>query len=436
MDRAKINDFFEFLNSATTPYQTVLACEKRLIKAGFTKLNMEENWSMSPRGKYYVIPYDSMIVAFTVANEMHYLDRFKVIVSHNDSPCFKIKSKPEMIDGNVMKLNTEVYGCPILNTWMDRPLSIAGKVSLRSNNVFRPKVKYVDLRKPILTIPNVAIHMNPKVNEGIGLNKQVDMLPIMTLVEEDNILERDGYLVRIMADTLGVSTDEILDFDLFVYLAEEGMTMGVGDKMISGPRLDNLAMVYASFEALMVTDNPLGVQMAVCFNHEEVGSTTIEGADSTLLSIITQRIVSGFNKPIEHYYRMLKGSFMISADAAHGTHPNAPEKGDPTNQVRLNKGITIKNSARKNYATDSEATAIFIQLCEKADIKFQRFANRSDMVGGKSLGPITGKYLPIRTVDVGMPMWAMHSAREIIGAQDFEDTLKVFTTFYQLSEEY
>lgn len=431
MDSVKTNDFFEFLKSATTPYQTVLECEKRLIKAGFTKLNMEENWSMSSKGKYYVIPYDSMIVAFTVANEMHHLDRFKVIVSHNDSPCFKIKSSPEMMDGNVMKLNTEVYGAPILNTWLDRPLSIAGKVSLRSKDIFQPRIRYVDLKKPVLTIPNIAIHMNPKVNEGIGLNKQVDLLPVMTLVDDNCDFEKEGYLVGIIADALGVAADDILDFDLFVYSIEDGMVMGIEDKMISGPRLDNLAMVYASFEALMATENPLGVQMAVCFNHEEVGSTTIEGAESTLLSIITQRIISGFKKPIEHYYRMLNGSFMISADAAHGTHPNAPEKGDPTNRVRLNEGITIKNSAKKSYATDSESAAVFVQICEKAEVKVQRFANRSDMVGGKSLGPIAGKFLPIKTVDVGMPMWAMHSVREIIGTSDFEDTLKVFETFYQ-----
>lgn len=434
MNKAKINDFFEFLGDATTPYQTVLACERRLIKAGFSKLNMDENWSMNPKGKYYVIPYDSIIIAFTVANEMHHLDRFKIIISHNDSPCFKIKSKPEMVDGNVMKLNTEVYGGPILNTWMDRPLSIAGKVGLRSDDIFQPKVKYVDLKKPLLTIPNLAIHMNPKVNEGVELNKQVDMMPVIGLTNNEKDKknnDKDGYLVGIIADALGVSKNDVLDYDLFVYLAEQGMTIGVDEMMISGPRLDNLAMVYSSFEALMGSNNPIGIQMAVCFNHEEVGSTTIEGADSTLLSIIAQRIVLSFNKPIEHYYRMLKGSYMISGDAAHGTHPNAPEKGDPTNSVRLNEGITIKNSARKSYATDSESAAIFIQLCEKADVKVQRFANRSDMIGGMTLGPVAGKYLPIRTVDVGMPMWAMHSAREIIGAQDFEDTIKVFETFYQ-----
>lgn len=433
MDKERMNDFFEFLRNATTPYQTVLECEKRLLSAGFTKLNMDENWSMSSRGKYYVIPYDSMIVGFTVAKEMHFLDRFRIIASHNDSPCFKIKAKPEMIDGNVVKLNTEVYGSPILNTWMDRPLSIAGKVSIKSNDVFQPKIKFVDLKKPLLTIPNLAIHMNPKVNEGIELNKQVSLLPVLGLLEnlEDKQVDKDGYLTRIIAEAIGVTENEILDYDLFVYLAEDGITISIDDKMISGPRLDNLAMVYASFEALMCSENDTGVQMSVCFNHEEIGSTTIEGADSSLLSIITQRIVMAFNKPTEHFYRMLKSSFLISADAAHGTHPNAPEKGDPTNRVRLNEGVTIKNSAKKSYATDSESAGVFIQLCEKANIKMQRFYNRSDMPGGMTLGPVVDKFLPIRTVDIGMPMWAMHSAREIIGVQDFEDTIKVFETFYQ-----
>ncbi|PKM95173.1 MAG: M18 family aminopeptidase [Firmicutes bacterium HGW-Firmicutes-1] len=428
MENMVVADFLEFLEGATTPYQTVLECEKRLVKAGFVRLNMEESWSMTPKGRYYVIPYDSIIIAFTVANEMHNLDRIKVIASHNDSPCFKIKSNPEMLDGNILKLNTEVYGGPILNTWMDRTLSIAGKVGLRSEDIFKPIVKYVDMKKTIVTIPNIAIHMNRKVNEGIELNKQVDLLPVLGLWDKEK--DKSGFLIQLISDAVGVQPSEVLDFDLYLYLAEKGAVIGVDEGLISAPRLDNLAMVYTSIEALMKSNNKSGIQMAVCFNNEEIGSTTIEGADSSLLSIIIQRIMAAFNRSTEQYYRMLNNSFMISADAAHGTHPNAPQKGDPTNEVRLNEGITIKSSAKKSYATDCESAAVFLQLCERAEIKVQRFANRSDMIGGMTLGPVVSKYLPIRTVDVGLPMWAMHSAREVIGLKDFVDSLKVFETFY------
>ncbi len=421
-------DFLAFLEKATTPYQTVLEYERRLINAGFVRLNMEESWSMSPMGRYYVIPYDSVLVAFTVANEMHNLDRIKIIASHNDSPCFKIKPNPEMLDGNILKLNTEVYGGPILNTWMDRTLSIAGKVGLKSQDLFQPCIRYVDLNKILLTIPNIAIHMNKKVNEGLELNRQVDLLPVLGLWDKDN--NKKDYLIQLISEALLVQPTDILDFDLYLYIAEKGAVIGADEQLISAPRLDNLAMVYTSFEALINSRNMNGIQMAVCFNHEEIGSTTLEGADSSLLSIITQRIMMAFNRSTEQFYRILNNSFMISADGAHGTHPNAPEKGDPTNEVRLNEGVTIKSSAKKHYSTDCESAAVFLQLCEKAGIKVQRFVNRSDLVGGKTLGPITSKYLPIRTVDVGIPMWAMHSAREVIGIDDFVDSLSVFKLFY------
>lgn len=428
-EKEVVADFFDFLKTSTTAYQTVIECERRLRAAGFTKLNMKESWCIQPNGRYYVIPYDAILVAFTVASEMHSLNGFKIITSHNDSPCFKIKSKPEITYQNCLKLNTEVYGGPILNTWLDRLLSIAGKVVLKSEDVFKPKTAFVDLKKTVLTIPNLAIHMNSKINDGLALNPQIDLMPVLGVI--DSSCETEGYLVKLIAKELQVDPSEILDFDLFVYLAEEGTLIGLDESLISAPRLDDLAMVYSSIEALIQTKYNNGVNIAVCFNHEEVGNTSIEGAESNLLAIITERILMGSNKTKEQYYRILDQSFMISADATHAHHPNLSEKGDVTNKVLMNKGITIKNSAKKNYGTESESAGVFIQLCNKALVPVQRFANRSDIAGGKTLGPIVSKYLPIKSVDVGLPMWAMHSSREVVGVKDFFDMLRVFQTFYE-----
>lgn len=427
--RERVVDFLNFIEVSTTAYQTVIECERRLIAAGFTRLTMKESWCIQPAGKYYIIPYDAMLVAFTGASEMHRLNGFKIIASHNDNPSFKIKAKPEITLGNCLKLNTEVYGAPILSTWLDRLLSIAGKVVLRSEDVLKPRTAFVDLKKVVLTIPNLAIHLNKKINEGVALNLQIDMLPVLGLI--DNTCESQGYLMKLLAKELQVDPTEILDFDLFIYLAEKGALIGIEENLISAPRLDNLAMVYASMEALIEAHHDKDIHIAVCFNHEEVGSTSIEGADSNLFSLITERILMGYNKTKEQYYRMLDQSFMISADATHAQHPNLSEKSDLTNTVLMNKGITIKNSAQKNYGTESESAGAFIQLCEKAKVPVQRFANRSDIPGGKTLGPIASKYLPIQSVDVGLPMWAMHSSREVVGAQDFIDALKVFKTFYE-----
>ncbi len=424
-----VNDFLDFLKVSTTTYHTVLECERRLLAAGFTKLNMNETWCMQPSGKYYVLPNHAMCVAFTVASEMHRLNGLKLIVTHNDSPCFKIKTRPEMVFENCLKLNTEVYGGPILNTWLDRLLSIAGKVVLKSDDILNPKIAFVDLKKTILTIPNLAIHMNRKINEGVALNPQIDLLPVLGLIDKQ--CQTDGYLVRLIAQELQVEASDILDFDLFVYLAEEGALIGVEEELISAPRLDNLSMVYASIEALINSGHEKGINLAVCFNHEEVGNTSIEGADSTLLAMITERIMMGYNKTKDQYYRMLDHSFMISADAVHAHHPNLSEKSDPTNKVLMNKGVTIKGSAGKSYSTDSESAGVFMQLCLQAQVPVQRFSNRSDQPGGKTLGPVANKYLPISTVDVGLPMWAMHSAREVVGVSDFYDMMKVFNTFYE-----
>lgn len=430
-NKPQVKDFLDFIDVSTTAYHTVLECKRRLEEAGFERLYMKDAWCLEAAGKYYTILYDEMIVAFTVPQERQRVSYFKIIASHCDSSCFRIKAKPEMVIGNCLKLNTEVYGAPILNTWLDRTLSIAGKVILKSENIYNPRIEFIDMNDIYLTIPNLAIHLNKKVNEGVELNKQIDMLPFISLINEQT--EAEGYLTQLVAEKLDVDASEILDMDLFVYLNEKGATVGKNKNLISAPRLDDLSMVYASIDAITKIDpyEQMGVNIAVCFNNEEIGNTSIKGADSSLFATILERITMAYEKTKEQFFRMVDFSFMISADVTHAEHINHVEKEDPTNKVLINKGITIKSCANKSYGTDSESTAVFIQLAQKAQIPVQRFFNRSDQITGKALGPIVSKYFPVRSVDVGVPIWAMHSSREVMGVKDLEDSCKVFKTFFE-----
>lgn len=426
----KILDFLTFVEEATSPFHTVQACEKRLMKKGFAKLDFEMNWSLDGLGKYYVKPFPNMLVGFTNSKEMHLLDAFRIIASHNDFPGFKIKPIPEIKTDGFMKLNTEVYGAPIFSSWMDRLLSFSGVVVLKSENVLNPRMQLLDMKRPLLTIPNLAIHLNKDVNEGVKISAQKEMIPIIDLVETS--FEKENYLVNLLAKELSVQPEEILDFDLTIYCAESGCLIGNNEDMISAPRLDNLSMVYASFEALMESSNSRGINMAVCFDHEEVGSTTHSGASSLLLADIMKRILIANNRTEEQYFRTYAKSFVISADVANGIHPNSQEKYDPTTRIHLNQGVAIKYSGKQKYATDAQSAGVLKQLCKLAGIQWQQLANHSDHPGGQSLGPLMNQFLPIRTVDAGIPILAMHSAREIIGKQDLLDIGSLFKIFYQL----
>jgi aspartyl aminopeptidase len=424
------NDFLDFLKNATNPYHAVIECESILQENNFIKLSMEDEWNLEHGGKYYIIPYPSSIIAFTLGTNRLITDGFRIIASHTDSPCLKIKPMPEMVVENYMKVNTEVYGGPILNTWMDRLLSFGGRVVLKSDNIRKPKIRYIDYKKPVMTIPNLAIHMNSDINKGIELNKQKDLLPIMGQIDKDT--NKEKYLLNLIGKEIGESPENILDYDLYVYLAEEGVVTGVDGEFVSAPRLDDLSMVYASIKGIINGEHKDGINIAACFDNEEIGSRTKQGADSNLFAIITERIAIALGKSKTQYYRMLSDSYMISADGAHGLHPNYPEKNDPTNKPTVNKGIAIKINASKKYSSDAVSIGVFQQLCEKEGVEVQKFVNRSDLTGGSTLGTIATKYLPISAVDIGVPMLAMHSSREIMGTNDFLDTIKLFTGFYNL----
>jgi len=336
-----------------------------------------------------------------------------------------------MISENTyIKLNTEVYGGPILNTWLDRPLSLAGRVIIRGENLLYPDVRLVNIKSPIMIIPNLAIHMNKKVNEGIELNKQVDMLPLLALINEG--FEKENYLIKLISKELNINYKDILDFDLFLYEYDKGNVIGVEDEFISASRLDDLEAVHAGLHALINSRISKATNILVCFDNEEVGSATKQGADSEMLSNVLERIVLSLGGNREDFFRALSKSFIISADAAHATHPNRGEKGDPTNRPVINKGPAIKIAASQSYTSDADSSSVFVALCEKAGVPVQKFVNKSDEKGGSTIGPISSTHLNIRSVDIGVPMLAMHSIRELSGVKDHYYVTRVFEEFYNL----
>ncbi|WMW21696.1 M18 family aminopeptidase [Methanolobus mangrovi] len=430
--RNHISDFFGFMKNATTAVQTVDTIRERLDAEGFMELNMNEPWKLNLSGKYYLTPYPSMLVGFTIGSDQYLTKGVKIIAAHTDSPGFRIKPSPEVNSEGMLTLNVERYGGPILNTWFDRPLSIAGRIAVRSDEVLKPKVIHLDFQRPILIIPNLAIHMNHEVNKGVEIKVQKEMQPLLTQLIEDEI--KDNYLLDLVAEKAGVAREDILDMDLNVYCSEEGMLVGAKEEFISCPRIDDLSMVYAAMEALVGSKQKDGVNMVAFMDNEEIGSMTKQGADSVLLSTILERIRMGTVGKAQQFPGQVMDSFVISADGAHGLHPNYGEKNDITNKPVMNKGIAIKISGNRSYASEVETIAAFQQLCDRAGLRYQKFVNHSDQPGGKTLGPLLSKYVPVHVVDVGVPMLAMHSTRELMGKQDFLDSIEIFRTFFQLEE--
>lgn len=332
-------------------------------------------------------------------------------------------------DGNIVKLNTEVYGGPILYTWFDRPLSIAGRVILRSANPLRPESRTVHFRRPLLTIPHLAIHFNRAVNEGNPLSKQKDMLPVIGIV--NSALERDNLLLNLVAEELDVDPSQILDFDLSLYDTTPACRLGLNDEFISAGRLDDLMMAHAAVTALLESDDMAMTRVAAIFDNEETGSGTKQGAASPVLDHILRRISSiAFGANEEDYFRAIDNSFMISADNGHALHPNYPEKQDPTNHPTLGAGPIIKINANCKYMTDADSAAVFRTICEQAEVPVQYFVNHSDVAGGSTLGNILTSQIDLRGVDMGAAIWAMHSVRETASVADHDYIIRAFTQFY------
>ncbi|MBS5950707.1 MAG: M18 family aminopeptidase [Clostridium sp.] len=429
MEKELALDLIDFLYTSPTAYHSVKTVKERLDSNGFSEVKESDKWNLQKDGKYYIIKNDSALIAFTVGNGELEEDGFKLIGAHTDSPGFRIKANPEIVaEGKYLKLNTEVYGGPLLYTWFDRPLGIAGKVSLKGKSPLKPEVKLVNINKPLLIIPSVAIHMNRSVNEGFAVNKQKDTLPLLALINEK--FEKNNYLVNAIAKELNVDAESILGFDLGLYEIEKGALTGINEEFISAGRLDDMWMVYAGIKALIDSKSNKATKVMVCMDNEEIGSLTPQGANSALLLNILERIALALGKDREELHRALANSIMISADLAHAVHPNAEEKHDPTNRPVLGNGPVLKTAASGSYSTDSYNTAIFEGLCSAAKVPYQKFFNRSDVRGGTTIGPITSSLLTIPVMDMGAPLLSMHSIRELATVIDNVYSVKLFTEFF------
>lgn len=428
----------DFLNDSPTAYHAVKNAIAILNDKNFEELSETESWSLKEDGKYFVRRNNSSVIAFVCGSGMSEESGFRIIGAHTDSPNFKIKPGDCIVtkDGYV-QLNTETYGGLIMSTWFDRPLSVAGRVVLGGSGVFETEELIIDLKKPILMIPNLCIHFNREVNEQASINKQTDVLPLLCL--EDKNATKDGddpksdYFLDIIKEELvkqGKCDCSILDYELFLYEWDKGTFVGSNEEFISAPRIDNLSMVYASLIALTESPQVEAIQVMAAFDNEEVGSTTTHGANSSFMSQILTRICTKLGCDEEGYHRALANSIIVSADTGHAVHPNYSDKHDPTNRPVLGGGPIIKYSAYQRYATTATTAAIFKNACTKAKVPYQNFVIRSDITGGSTIGAALSSITSIPTVDVGTAILAMHSIREFGSVVDNIYTKEAFRAFY------
>ncbi len=419
-----------FIDASPVNFLAVRNVCNTLLDNGFVQLHADEALKDLP-DKFFITKNNSAVFAFHLGRQSMADAGFRIIAAHSDSPTFRIKPNAEMVgEGGLLRLNTEAYGGAILNTWFDRPLSLAGRVILRSADALNPQTRLLNIKRPLLVIPNLAIHFNRQVNDGVKLSKQKDMLPILGYVNDR--LEADGLLVRLIANELQIEKEQIIDFDLYLYDTTPACLVGLNNEFISSGRLDDLSMVHAGMEAMIAESaKPAATKVLAIFDNEETGSGTKQGAGSNFLMSLIQRIVLAQGGSLDDYYRSVEKAFMVSADNAHGFHPNYAEKYDPTNHALLGGGPVIKINAAQKYATDAMSAAVFQQICERAGVPCQRFVNSSDIAGGSTLGNILTSSIAINGVDMGNPVLAMHSVRELASAADHENCIKAFTEFYR-----
>ncbi len=401
----------DFIEKSPTAFQAVDEMQKRLTENGFEVLSEKEYWKLIPGGKYLVTRNNSALIAFCIPEKESRV--FHIMASHSDSPSFKIKENPEIkVDNSYVKLNVEKYGGMLMAPWFDRPLSVAGRVIIRRNGGLKEKL--INIKRDLVMIPNLAIHMNREANNGVSYNPQKDLQPLFAVGNTDRTL------LEIIAEQTGVKKEDIISHDLFLYNRMPGTIWGADKEFVSSARLDDLQCAFASMEGLLRAQNHGSIAVHCVMDNEEVGSGTKQGAASTFLKDTLLRINMGLGRTYEEYLMTLAGSFMVSADNAHALHPNYTDKTDPTNHPVLNKGIVIKFNANQKYCTDAVSAAIFKELCTKAGVPYQTFVNRSDIAGGSTLGNISNTQVPMNTVDIGLPQLAMHSPYETAGVKDTE----------------
>ena len=444
-----INRLLSFLDASPVNFWAVKNLAEELTRKGYRRIDPTEALGEVKCGdRFFVTKNDSSIYAFQIGSKPLAESGFHLICAHCDSPTFRIKPNAEMdMEGGIVKLNTEVYGGPIMSTWFDRPLTLAGRVIVKSEDVMQPQTLLLHIKRPLLQISNLAIHFNRQVNDGVKLSRQKDVLPILGLI--NNELEKGNLLMNVILEELNKNASEeaatsgnashrpltasdILDFDLYLADATPACTFGAHNEFISSGRLDDLSMCFAGLEALLASEPTETTQVLAIFDNEETGSQTKQGAGSPFLSYMLKRIALAQRGTEEAYYQAVERAFMVSADNAHAWHPNYSEKYDPTNHPMLGGGPVIKFNAAQKYASDAVSAAIFAGICEKAGVPCQRFVNHSDVAGGSTLGNILASSIPLKGVDMGNAILAMHSCRETGSVIDHEYCVKAFTKFYQM----
>lgn len=437
----EIQKLMDFLDKSLTSYHAIQEVETQLKSQNFQKLSEKELWNLESGKAYYMIRNDSSLMAFRIPPcEVSRIKGFHIYAAHSDSPAFKIKEHPEMEkEGCYVSVNTEKYGGMILNTWLDRPLTIAGRVCVFQEGEI---VSYpVKLKDNLCMIPNLAIHMNRDMNNGIDLNPQVDMLPLITMnqeadAEKDDKQQKKFSVYELLAEELSAmtkkkfSTEDILGADLYVVNSEKAVLAGVKDEFIMTSRYDDLACVYAGTRAIAEAASDCYIDMLAVFDNEEVGSLTRQGADSTLLRDTLDNIAFGLKVSDGILRTWIADSFLLSADNAHACHPNQSGKADPTNRPYLNRGIVLKYHGSQKYATDAYSAAYVKKLCQDCEVPVQTYANRSDIAGGSTLGNLAMAQVSMPAADIGLPQLAMHSAYETGGAQDMEYLIKLAKVFF------
>lgn len=422
MYRETAEQLLAFIEKSPSCFHAIKNMKDILLAEGFAQLREEDKWEIVNGGKYFVTRNDSSIVAFTIPDTGAL--GYRIMASHSDSPTFKIKENPEMeVDKKYVKLNVERYGGMLCAPWFDRPLSVAGRVIVKEGDAF--VTKFVDVDRDLLMIPNLAIHMNREVNDGYKYNAQVDMLPLY-----GDISSKDTFMKSI-AEAAGVKEEDILGHDIFLYNRVKGSIWGANEEFVSSSRLDDLQCAYSSLQGFLKGEKKEYAAVHCVLDNEEVGSGTKQGAASTFLYDTLVRINECLGLSYEEYLRALAKSFMLSADNAHAVHPNHKEVADPVNRPYMNEGIVIKHSANQKYCTDGVSAAVFKDLCREAGVPFQTFTNRSDMLGGSTLGNISNTKVALNAVDIGLPQLAMHSPYETAGVKDTYYLIQAAEKFFK-----
>lgn len=423
-----MNNFIDLLKKGKTQFHVVSECKRHLTEHGFEALDMNSDWKLLPAGRYFVSPFSSMLIAFVIGESPSCI---RFAAAHTDFPMLKLKSNPEITKKGYVQVNVEPYGGLITQTWFDRPLGLAGKIITSGEDAFSPNALLFDSNKPIFIIPNLAPHLK-KNSSTQEIDVQRELIPVMTCLSSLNLQDSsgklkesvpEGFLLDYIAGEMNINRDDILDYDLYLYVYAEPSLAGLKDEFVTGARIDNISSVSAIMEALCSDNINNCIAVGAFFDNEEIGSRSKQGADSLLLKEIVDRIIPD--------RKLLGNAFNMSVDVAHATHPNYMDKSDVTNDVILGNGVVLKTSAGQKYVTDSEAGAVITALSREKNINIQRQVNRSGIVGGQTLGPIMSAYLPVKSVDVGIPMLAMHSACELIHKADYIELVKLLTEYYE-----